>query len=124
MAFYKHVLRFPPVPCEILHSGISPLLKNEKLNSRLHIWVPLSALQVAVNSGGKHYLALSMEGEVYSWGEGDDGKLGHGGKGSCDRPRVVEALRGRDVVGISCGGAHSAAITATGALCLLARKVV
>ena len=55
-----------------------------------------------------------MEGEVYSWGEGDDGKLGHGGKGSCDRPRVVEALRGRDVVGISCGGAHSAAITATG----------
>ena len=60
-----------------------------------------------------------MEGEVYSWGEGDDGKLGHGGKGSCDRPRVVEALRGRDVVGISCGGAHSAAITATGALCLL-----
>ena len=75
---------------------------------------PLSALQVAVNSGGKHCLALSMEGEVYSWGEGDDGKLGHGGKGSCDRPRVVEALRGRDVVGISCGGAHSAAITATG----------
>ena len=74
--------------------------------------------QVAVNSGGKHCLALSMEGEVYSWGEGDDGKLGHGNKTSCDRPRVIEALRGRDIVGISCGGAHSAAITATGALCL------
>ena len=71
-------------------------------------------LQVAVNSGGKHCLALSMEGEVYSWGEGDDGKLGHGSKTSCDRPRVVEALRGRDIVGISCGGAHSAAITTTG----------
>ena len=70
--------------------------------------------QVAVNSGGKHCLALSMEGEVYSWGEGDDGKLGHGNKTSCDRPRVIEALRGRDIVGISCGGAHSAAITATG----------
>ena len=70
--------------------------------------------QVSVNSGGKHCLALSAEGEVYSWGEGDDGKLGHGGKASCDRPRVVEALRGRDVVAVSCGGAHSAAVTATG----------
>ena len=28
-------------------------------------------LQVAVNSGGKHCLALSADGEVYSWGEGD-----------------------------------------------------
>ena len=70
--------------------------------------------QVSVNSGGKHCLALSAEGEVYSWGEGDDGKLGHGGKTSCDRPRVVEGLRGRDVVAVSCGGAHSAAVTATG----------
>jgi alpha-tubulin suppressor-like RCC1 family protein len=40
----------------------------------------LLLLQVAVNSGGKHCLALSAEGEVYSWGEGDDGKLGHGNR--------------------------------------------
>jgi alpha-tubulin suppressor-like RCC1 family protein len=39
-----------------------------------------SFFQVAVNSGGKHCLALSAEGEVYSWGEGDDGKLGHGNR--------------------------------------------
>ena len=26
---------------------------------------------IAVNSGGKHCLALSVDGEVYSWGEGD-----------------------------------------------------
>ena len=55
-----------------------------------------------------------MDGEVYSWGEGDDGKLGHGNKTSCDRPRVIEALRGKDIIYIACGGAHSAAITATG----------
>ena len=36
--------------------------------------------RVAVNSGGKHALALSIEGEVYSWGEGEDGKLGHGNR--------------------------------------------
>ena len=31
-----------------------------------------------MNPGGKHTLALSSDGEVYSWGEGVDGKLGHG----------------------------------------------
>ena len=69
-----------------------------------------------MNSGGKHCLALSVDGEVYSWGEGDDGKLGHGNKTSADRPRVIEALRGKDISYIACGGAHSAAITATGNL--------
>ena len=73
-------------------------------------------VQVAVNSGGKHCLALSSEGDVFSWGEGDEGKLGHDNKNSCDRPRVIDALRGKDVIDISCGGAHSAAITSAGEL--------
>lgn len=72
--------------------------------------------KVAVNSGGKHCLALSADGEVYSWGEGEDGQLGHGNKSMCDRPCVIEALHGKNVVDIACGGAHSAAITASGEL--------
>ena len=27
--------------------------------------------------GGRHCLALTTDGKVFSWGEGDDGKLGH-----------------------------------------------
>lgn len=27
--------------------------------------------------GGRHALALTVDGKVFSWGEGDDGKLGH-----------------------------------------------
>ena len=38
--------------------------------------IPIKKL--AVHSGGRHTLALSINGEVYSWGEGEDGKLGHG----------------------------------------------
>lgn len=72
--------------------------------------------KVAVNSGGKHCLALSADGEVYSWGEGEDGKLGHGNKSSCDRPRVVDSLRGKEVSDIACGGGHSACITVSGEL--------
>ncbi|XP_077983839.1 E3 ubiquitin-protein ligase HERC2-like [Glandiceps talaboti] len=72
--------------------------------------------KVAVNSGGKHCLALSQEGEVYTWGEAEDGKLGHGIRTQCDRPRVLESLRGKEVVDVAAGGAHSACITSTGEL--------
>jgi alpha-tubulin suppressor-like RCC1 family protein len=34
----------------------------------------------------------------------------------CDRPRIIESLRGKDVVDVACGGVHSAAITASGEL--------
>ena len=40
----------------------------------------ISIKKVAVHSGGRHCLALTTDGEVYSWGEGDDGKLGHGNR--------------------------------------------
>ncbi|KAM9264683.1 E3 ubiquitin-protein ligase HERC2 isoform 3-T3 [Cariama cristata] len=82
------------------------------LESIQHVFIK----KVAVNSGGKHCLALSSEGEVYSWGEAEDGKLGHGNRSPCDRPRVIESLRGIEVVDIAAGGAHSACITAAGDL--------
>ncbi|VVD02572.1 unnamed protein product [Leptidea sinapis] len=69
---------------------------------------------VACNSGGKHCLALSSDGDVYSWGEGEDGKLGHGNRVSYDRPKLITALSGLMVVAIACGGAHSACLTARG----------
>ncbi|GFT97548.1 e3 ubiquitin-protein ligase HERC2 [Nephila pilipes] len=72
--------------------------------------------KVAVNSGGKHCLALTVHGEVYSWGEGDDGKLGHGTRNSCDRPKKIESISGKEVIDIACGGAHSACITSSGEL--------
>ena len=34
----------------------------------------------------------------------------------CDRPRIIESLRGKEVVDISAGGAHSACITGNGEL--------
>lgn len=70
--------------------------------------------KVAVNSGGKHCLALTADGEVYSWGEGEDGKLGHGNRINYDRPKLIEALSGIGVVDIACGSAHSACITSAG----------
>ncbi|XP_063677273.1 E3 ubiquitin-protein ligase HERC2-like isoform X2 [Bolinopsis microptera] len=76
----------------------------------------ITITKIAVHSTGKHCLALSQDGEVFSWGEGDDGKLGHGSRNNQDRPRVIEALRGKQVIEVSAGGAHSAAITTLGRL--------
>jgi len=68
-----------------------------------------------VNSGGKHCLALTSEGSVYSWGESEDGKLGHGpDRPKSEMPQKIVALEGIEIVDVACGGAHSAAITCNG----------
>ena len=66
--------------------------------------------------GGRHSLALTTDGKVFSWGEGDDGKLGHFSRWNCDKPRLIEALKSKRVRDIACGSSHSAAITSNGDL--------
>lgn len=40
--------------------------------------VPRAGPHLCVNvAGGRHATALTADGKVFSWGEGDDGKLGH-----------------------------------------------
>lgn len=56
--------------------GTESVSHPTQLESIQHVFIK----KLAVNSGGKHCLALSAEGEVYSWGEGEDGKLGHGNR--------------------------------------------
>ncbi|XP_072748341.1 E3 ubiquitin-protein ligase HERC2 [Anoplolepis gracilipes] len=90
--------------------GTDSVMIPTLLESIQHVFIK----KVAVSSGGKHCLALSSEGHVYSWGEGDDGKLGHGNKMSYDRPKLIEDLLGVEIVDIACGGHHSAAITSAG----------
>lgn len=72
--------------------------------------------KVAVHSGGKHAMALTLDGKVFSWGEGEDGKLGHGTRITLDKPKLIEALRSKRIRDIACGSSHSAAITSAGEL--------
>jgi len=71
---------------------------------------------VAVAAGYFHFLALTADGAVWSWGNGDFGKLGHGDRQHQLLPNKVEAFADQRVVAVSAGGQHSIAITADGAV--------
>jgi len=64
-----------------------------------------------VAAGKEHCMLLTEHGQVYSWGGGTRGQLGHGSLASEESPRLVMALDGMRVVKIAAGGWHSAAIS-------------
>jgi len=46
---------------------------------------------VAVAAGAFHSLTLTADGAVWSWGDGEDGKLGHGDEQMQLLPKKIEA---------------------------------
>ncbi|RLN90278.1 hypothetical protein BBJ28_00017570 [Nothophytophthora sp. Chile5] len=68
---------------------------------------------VAISCGLYHTVAL-WAGRVYSWGIGDDGRLGHGNLESCLAPTLVKTLKDTPAVAVACGGSHSGAVAANG----------
>jgi alpha-tubulin suppressor-like RCC1 family protein len=75
----------------------------------------LAAVRIAsVACGGLHTLAVTSSGELYTFGDGTSGRLGHGDKECQYIPKMVAALAGINIVSASGGYAHSAAVTDEG----------
>mmetsp|Transcript_67455 Transcript_67455/g.161835 ORF Transcript_67455/g.161835 Transcript_67455/m.161835 type:complete len:689 (-) Transcript_67455:55-2121(-) len=58
-----------------------------------------------------HIAAVTDSGVLYTWGNGQNGRLGHGGFAIEPLPKHVEALSGTHVAQVACGDFHTACIT-------------
>jgi alpha-tubulin suppressor-like RCC1 family protein len=87
--------------------------------------VPVEGLEgvkiVEVSAGANHALALSHQGEVFSWGWGGSsvpgssvGALGHGDVQTQPRPKKILALEGVKVTQLASGAKHSIVLDAQG----------
>jgi Regulator of chromosome condensation (RCC1) repeat len=66
--------------------------------------------------GQHHALALQASpngNEVIAWGVNSSGQLGFSTSASSSQPKAIPTLIGRKAVALSCGNAHSAAVTGT-----------
>lgn len=50
-------------------------------------------------------------GDLYTWGRGFEGQLGHGDRDNSAVPRAVEKLAHERIVRAHCGHAHTLALT-------------
>ena len=70
----------------------------------------------AVAAGQAHSLAVSEAGEVFSWGHGELGPLGHGDEEDWLEPLRIAGLGGVRVCAVAAGAVHSLAVGSDGAV--------
>eukprot|EP00931_Biecheleriopsis_adriatica_P018476 TRINITY_DN12943_c0_g1_i1.p1 TRINITY_DN12943_c0_g1~~TRINITY_DN12943_c0_g1_i1.p1 ORF type:complete len:719 (-),score=181.78 TRINITY_DN12943_c0_g1_i1:57-2213(-) len=66
--------------------------------------------------GGHFSASVSESGEVYTWGCGKDGQLGHGDSKDVHIPRAVRYLQSKVIRSVSCAEHHAAAVSEAGVL--------
>ncbi|PNT73605.1 hypothetical protein BRADI_2g60830v3 [Brachypodium distachyon] len=63
-----------------------------------------------ISCGAYHVAVLTSRTEVYTWGKGANGRLGHGNTDDKNTPTLVEALKDKQVRNVVCGTNFTAAI--------------
>ncbi|KAA8530718.1 hypothetical protein F0562_005348 [Nyssa sinensis] len=66
--------------------------------------------------GGKHAALVTKQGEVFCWGEGKGGRLGHKVNMDVTCPKIVDSLTGIYVKSVACGEYQTCAVTLSGEL--------
>ncbi|XP_042470728.1 PH, RCC1 and FYVE domains-containing protein 1-like isoform X1 [Zingiber officinale] len=70
----------------------------------------LSSFVDEISCGSYHVAVLTSKTEVYTWGKGANGRLGHGDNDDRSTPTLVEALKDKPVKSVVCGVNFTAAI--------------
>ena len=69
---------------------------------------------IALSAGAYSVAVITSKGELYTFGLGNKGQLGHGNRDSLHTPRKVQAFHGKRVVGVAMGYYHMAVVTSDG----------
>ncbi|CRH00584.1 guanidine nucleotide exchange factor, putative [Plasmodium relictum] len=62
------------------------------------------------SAGSKHSLACTLNGEIYSWGYGGNGRLGLGNIKSYNKPQLITKLKNKIIIHVCSGNSHSGCI--------------
>lgn len=77
-------------------------------------FLPIHAKVRDISCGLGHALFLEQNGRVYSWGNGGNGRLGHGDSQDRAEACLLDSLFDEDIVRVQCGASHSLALTRQG----------
>lgn len=92
-------------------SNICSLTPRRK---KTYIYIFIIFLTILISVCSLLYTTCVFSGLVFSWGDGDFGKLGRGGSEGCNIPQNIERLNGQGVCQIECGAQFSLALTKSG----------
>lgn len=79
-------------------------------NETIPIPVPGVSHAIQVSCGGGFTAVITTEGRLYTFGNNIKGQLGHSGTKACYSPILVKDLVNRNIIQISCGIEHMAAV--------------
>ncbi|KAA8532991.1 hypothetical protein F0562_032892 [Nyssa sinensis] len=63
-----------------------------------------------ISCGSYHVAVVTSKTEVYTWGKGANGQLGHGDNNDRDNPTLIEFLKDKQVKSVVCGSNFTAVI--------------
>ena len=87
----------------------------QAIPTKVRGWLELRKV-VFVTANGFHSACINEDGDTYTWGSGEFGKLGHGDCSNCLAPKRVQYLVGKKAKGIACGSGHTVVIAENGLL--------
>ncbi|CAK4634491.1 unnamed protein product [Aphanomyces euteiches] len=95
--------------------GLGPSTgKNVTLPTLIETFIDDGVRMQAVDCGDSHTVALSADGEIWTWGLGDNGRLGNGELISLDYPEPVEYFDTMNCVAIAAGRSFTMALSEDG----------
>ncbi|CAN1256390.1 PH, RCC1 and FYVE domains-containing protein 1 [Linum perenne] len=74
------------------------------------VWHTAAIVEVMGQPGASMSSILTSRSEVFTWGKGANGRLGHGDTEDRKSPTIVEALKDKHVKSISCGSNFTSSI--------------